>query len=190
MDLTPTKCSDAWRRMSAACAQGPVRNFAETLDMSDFVLETELFPRAALEAYSAWNMEQAVADEQRQHMNAERGGPQGDYRPGMAKKMANVVECLTQFPRSKRAVISISNNPMASHRDDSDAKCVRELHLYLDDGGQLSGTLLLRAQAVSLFPKNIHMVGSIMSEVAARLPGRPTLGTVFYLTTILVADRN
>ena len=104
--------------------------------------------------------------------------------------MANVVDCLTKFPRSKRAVISISNEPIPDHSNDADAKCVRELHLYLDDGGRLSGTLVLRAQATILFPKNIHMVGTIMTDIASQLPQRPALGTLFYLATILVADRS
>ncbi len=108
----------------------------------------------------------------------------------MAAKIDNVVDCLTRFPQSKRAVIAISNAPAAQHASDADAKCVRELHLYLDEAGCLSGTVLFRAQAVALFPKNIHMIGSIMSEVAMRLPGNPVLGTLFYLATILVADRS
>jgi hypothetical protein len=78
---------------------------------------------------------------------------------------------------------------MPDHRSDSDAKCVRELQLYLDDDGTLSGTVFLRAQAAFLFPKNIHMIGSIMTEIAQRLPNKPALGTLFYLTGILVSDR-
>ena len=66
---------------------------------------------------------------------------------------------------------------------------MRELQLYIDDDGRLSGTVFLRAQAATLFPKNIHMLGSIMAEVAGRLPQQPELGTLFYLATILVADR-
>jgi hypothetical protein len=66
---------------------------------------------------------------------------------------------------------------------------VRELQLYLDDDGKLSGTVFLRAQAAFLFPKNIHMLGSIMSEIAQQLPGKPALGTLFYLAGILVSDR-
>ena len=107
----------------------------------------------------------------------------------MREKIANVVDCLTHFPESKRAVIAVCNNAAADHRSDDDAKCVREIHLYLDDAGQLSGTVLLRAQAAILFPKNIHMIGSIMAEVAGRLPQEPALGTLFYVTTILVSDR-
>ncbi|MDA0705068.1 MAG: hypothetical protein O2805_00225 [Proteobacteria bacterium] len=176
--------------MNTACAQGPVRNYVQLLDMSDHVVATDLFPEPALQAYSAYNMEISLSDEQRRHINETRGGAQGNYRDGMAKKMANVVNCLSRFPQSKRAVITFCNEPMPQHSNDVDAKCVRELHLYLDDGSRLSGTVFLRAQAASLFPKNIHMLGSIMTEIATQLPQRPALGTLFYLASILVADRS
>jgi len=183
-------CRSAWLHMTETCAQAPVRNFVQVLDMSDYLVETELFPEPVLAAYSAYNMELAVSDEQALHMNTRRGGGQGDYREGMRRKIDNVVDCLTNFPQSKRAVIAICNEPMADHRSDEHAKCVRELHLYLDDDGKLSATVLLRAQAASLFPKNVHMIGSIMTEIARRLPQQPALGTLFYLATILVADRS
>ena len=188
--MSPRNCRSAWQRMHEAAATGPVRNYTELIDMGDFVVETELFPRAALVAYSAKNMEEALTPEQRTWINEERGGAQGDYHEGMAGKIANVVDCLAQFPRSKRAVIAVSNRPMAEHSDDAEAKCMREIHLYLDDDNRLSATVLLRAQAASLFPKNIHMVGSIMTRIAEQLPGRPALGTVFYVATLLVADRS
>lgn len=190
MDTKAKSCRSAWADMADMCADRPVRNVAQILDMSDYIVETELFPLAVLEAYSAWNTGREISEEQRLQMNPERGGAQGDYREGMAGKIDNVVDCLAKFPQSKRAVISTANNPAPHHSNDADAKCVRELHLYIDDDARLSGTLLLRAQAVSLFPKNIHMVGTIMEHVAARLPQRPALGTVFYLATILVADRS
>ena len=79
---------------------------------------------------------------------------------------------------------------MPAHSNDDEAKCLRELHLYIDDHNKLSATVVLRAQAAPLFPKNIHFIGSIMAEVAGRLPQNPPLGTVFYLSTILVADRS
>ena len=188
--LSPTSCRTAWQNMVSLSAAGPVRNHVELLDMSDYVVETELFPAAALCAYSAWNMEKDVTVEQQQYMNALRGGAQGDYREGMAQKIANVVDCLAQYPQSKRAVIAISNQPLAAHHNDADAKCVREIHLYVDDDGRLSGAAYLRAQAALLFPKNVHMIGSIMTEVARSLPQQPDLGTLFYVTTILVADRS
>jgi hypothetical protein len=63
----------------------------------------------------------------------------------MASKIANVVECLSNYPQPKGAIITISNAPMAHHSSDSDAKCARELQLYLDEAGDLSGTVFLRA---------------------------------------------
>lgn len=182
-------CRDAWQRMCELSARGPVRNFVQALDMSDYVVETELFPSAVLRAYSALNMERELSTEERKYINDERGGAQGYYGDGMARKIANAVDCLTRFPASKRAVIAFFNDTSPDHDDDADAKCVRELQLYIDDDGRLSGTVFLRAQAASLFPKNLHMIGSIMTEVAGRLPQQPQLGTLFYLATILVADR-
>ncbi len=183
-------CVSAWQDMTAAASKGAVRNYTQKLDMSDFVVETPLFPREVLEAYSAWNMELELTTEQLAYKTDERGGNQGDYRDGMAAKIDNVVDCLSRYPNSKRAVIVISNKSDAQHANDIDAKCLRELHLYHDDDNKLSATILLRAQAASIFPKNIHFVGSIMTAVAARLPNRPALGTVFYLSTILVSDRS
>ncbi len=182
-------CRNAWQHMTAVSKGASVRNFTQSLDMSDYLVETDVFPEEVLIAYSAHNMEGELTAEQKKFMNANRGGAQGDYRDGMAAKITNVVDCLTGFPQSKRALITVCNEPMPDHRSDSDAKCVRELQLYLDDDGTLSGTVFLRAQAAFLFPKNIHMIGSIMTEIAQRLPSKPALGTLFYLTGILVSDR-
>jgi hypothetical protein len=182
-------CRDAWQRMYELTAEGPVRNFVQILDMSDYLVATELFPAPVLRAYSALNMERELSTDERAYINDERGGGQGYYGDGMARKITNAVDCLAQFPASKRAVIAFFNEASPDHDNDDDAKCVRELQLYIDDDGRLSGTVFLRAQAATLFPKNIHMLGSIMAEVAGRLPQQPELGTLFYLATILVADR-
>ena len=93
--------------MSKLCANEPVRNFFQPLDMSNFVVETELFPISALTAYSAWNMGKNLAEDQYQYMNDLRGGSQGDYRDGITQKIDNVVDCLSSFPKSKRGVITI-----------------------------------------------------------------------------------
>ena len=190
MTIETKSCRSAWQHMTEVSKEVSVRNFTQSLDMRDYLVETDVFPEEVLVAYSAYNMEQELTPEQQSFMNANRGGAQGDYRDGMAAKIANVVDCLTNFPQSKRAIITISNQAMPQHSSDSDAKCVRELQLYLDDDGQLSGTVFLRAQAAFLFPKNIHMLGSIMSDIARQLPGQPKLGTLFYLAGILVADRS
>ena len=190
MTVQTKTCRSAWQHMTEVSKDASIRNFTQTLDMSDYLVETDVFPEEVLVAYSAYNMERELSAEQAKFMNANRGGAQGDYRDGMATKIANVVGCLTSFPQSKRALITVCNEPMPDHSSDSDAKCVRELQLYLDDNGNLSGTVFLRAQAAFLFPKNIHMIGSIMSEIAQQLPGKPALGTLFYLTGILVSDRS
>ncbi len=107
----------------------------------------------------------------------------------MKTKIANVVDCLSRFPESKRAVITISNEPTPSHESDDAAKCMRVLQLYCDEQGNLCGTVFFRVQAALIFSKNIHFIGSLMDEVASQLPGKPSLGTLFYLATILVSDR-
>lgn len=190
MSSEPKSCRTAWQQMTDVSKDKSVRNFTQCLDMSDFLVETDVFPEEVLIAYSAYNMEKDLSEAQQQFMNANRGGAQGDYRDGMAAKIANVVDCLSNFPQSKRALITICNEPMPNHGSDSDAKCVRELQLYLDENGKLSGTVFLRAQAAFLFPKNIHMIGSIMTEIAQQLPNTPALGTLFYLSGILVSDRS
>ena len=81
--------------MTDAAARGQQRNYVQFLDMSDFTVETELFPVAALEAYSAYNMERDLDDAQRAWLSETRGGAQGDYSTGMTRKIDNVVDCLT-----------------------------------------------------------------------------------------------
>ncbi len=183
-------CLETWREMTELSKHESVRNFSRDIDMSDFLVETELFPEKVLQAYSLWNLEKAVTPDLKEHFNSIRGGGQGDYRIGMSAKIDNVVDCLTQFPQSKRALITICNEPMPQHANDDDAKCMRELHLYLNADNTLNATVLFRAQAATIFPKNIHLIGSLMNEVAGRLPSTPALGHLHYLTTILVSDRS
>lgn len=183
-------CRAAWQHMTESSAEQSVRNFVQVLDMNDFLIETDLFPKSALQAYSSWNLEKEISEEQQQYFSNHRGGGQGDYRNGMRRKIDNVVDCLRKFPQSKRATITVCNEPIPDHRSDDNAKCLRELHLYIDEDKRLSGTVLFRAQAAILFPKNIHFIGSIMTEVAERLPQKPALGNLFYLATILVSDRS
>lgn len=180
---------EAWEHMTEISKDAPVRNFSQMLDMADYVVETDLFPLDVLDAYSAWNLERELTDGQRQHFTDERGGGQGDYREGMAAKIANVVDCLNRFPESKRGVITIPNTPQADHENDDTAKCMREIHFFLEDGA-LHGSVFFRAQAASIFPKNLHFIGSLMDEVAGQIEGAPTVGSLHYLTTILVGDRS
>ena len=179
---------EAWAHMTEISSDADVRNFSQVLDMSDYVVVTDLFPIDVLDAYSAWNLGSELTEDQREHFNEERGGGQGDYRDGMPDKIANVVDCLNRFPESKRAVITISNYPDADHESDEMAKCMRELHFNLD-GGTLNAAVFFRAQAALIFPKNIHFIGVLMAEIAGRLDDQPPVGSLHYFTSILVGDR-
>ena len=183
-------CLQAWQEMTALSDEQSVRNYSREIDMSDFTVETELFPKEVLHAYSMWNLEKPATEETQKHFNSTRGGGQGDYREGMSTKINNVVDCLTAFPHSKRALITICNTSTPSHTSDDDAKCMREIHFYVTSENTLNATVLFRAQAALIFPKNIHFIGSLMTEIAQGLPNTPRLGTLYYLTSILVSDRS
>ena len=185
--MTLLSCRKTWERMNEVTTSRPMRNFQANIKMNEWLVETDLFPREALEAYSAWNLEKEIPLEARKkYFNAHRGGGQGDYRDGMRGKIANVIDCLTQYPASKRAVITIPKNSRAPHTSDDDAKCLREIHFYLEDE-HLNATLFVRAQAAEIFPKNIHFIGELMFEIAMALGKKP--GQLFYLATNLVSDR-
>jgi hypothetical protein len=217
-------CRQVWEEMNTATAGGVlVRNFSRRIAMSrGFVVETDLFPREALDAYSAHNMGHPISEAlHNTYFSEHRGGSQGDYRDGIQQKISNVVDCLTRFPFSKRAVITVPNNSYAPHTSDADAKCLREVHFYLDedDNSQvnadiknkkfiLNATVLMRAQAAEIFPKNVHFLGRLMEMVAQQLTlngasagsdndandGKDAvsvfeIGEIFYLATTLVSAR-
>ena len=204
-------CRQVWEEMNLATSGGKiVRNFHRSriqMKGGGYVVETDLFPVDALKAYSAWNLGDEVDEaSKKKYFSSHRGGSQGDYREGMPSKINNVIDCLLKFPKSKRAVIAIPNNSHATHTCDDDAKCMREVHFYLIDssdqditsaGGnknsdeekrQLNATVLMRAQAAEIFPKNIHFVGSLMDRIASQL--HVEVGELFYVATVLVSDRS
>ncbi|MBX2858816.1 MAG: hypothetical protein KTR17_09150 [Cellvibrionaceae bacterium] len=185
-------CRETWLAMTRLSAAGDQRNYTQTIAMDDYLVETELFPKPVLEAYSCWNLGQPLKPQQQAYFNSERGGGQGDYREGMPEKIANVVDCLRHYPASKRALITIANQPIPDHRSDEQAKCFREIHFHLaKEPGRsiLNATCFFRAQAALIFPKNIHFIGSLMHSIGQQLPQQPQLGQLFYLTSLLVADR-
>ena len=181
-------CLETWQLMSELSAQGAVRNFTQEISMTDYTVETDMFPIEVLEAYSSYNLGHPIPKENEVYFNSQRGGKQGDYRDGMQEKIANVVDCLKNYPESKRAVITIPNNSKPSHQSDDDAKCMREIHFYRE-GNKLCASVLFRAQAAQIFPKNIHFIGALMSEVAGHFEGLG-LGSLFYHSTVLVSDRS
>jgi hypothetical protein len=217
-------CQQVWEDMNAATAGGVlIRNFSRRIAMNrGYVVETDLFPLEALEAYSTYNMGQPISDAQRiTYFSEHRGGSQGDYLDGIQQKISNVVDCLTRFPFSKRAVITVPNNSYAPHTSDADAKCLREVHFYLDkdDNSQanadsknkkfiLNATVLMRAQAAEIFPKNVHFLGRLMETITQQLTIKEAstgsdnyandckdvvsaveIGELFYLATTLVSVR-
>jgi thymidylate synthase len=181
-------CQEAYQLMCELTQkQKVVRNLHLDIRLDPWLVETDLFPQEALEVYSAWNLEHDIpADMREKYFSAHRGGSQGDYRDGMRAKIDNIVDCLKQFPQSKRATITIPNEASPLHSDDAAAKCMREVHFYLE-GNEVSATVLFRAQAAEIFPKNVHFIGEMVAEVANRLDAPP--GRLHYLATTLVADR-
>lgn len=147
-------------------------------------IETPLFPAAALAFYSALNM--GAADLTSPAAAAwycpARGGPQGDYRAGMPAKLANVVDALRRFPSTKRAVLTVASRN-ESHEVDEDAKCLRELHFYVEADGRVHATGFMRAQAASIFPKNAHFIASVLEHVAVSL-GREAGSYTHFVTTL------
>ena len=98
--------------------------------MASSVVETELFPRGALEFYTKKNMGwQYSQEESDQWLLPERGGEQGDYRDGMQEKIANVVDCLRSEPRSLPSCLQFKlSGPLKRDR----RQCSCDTPLYRD----------------------------------------------------------
>eukprot|EP00978_Attheya_sp_CCMP212_P027221 scaffold91019_cov49-Attheya_sp.AAC.4 len=171
-----------------------VRNFVgviEDIRPAPSLVETDLFPRGALEYYTKKNMGfDYTQEEYDQWQLAERGGEQGDYREGMQAKISNVIDCLKKEPLSKRAVIPIPFNSEGSESADwtnqGQNKCCRELHLYLEEG-KLKCTAIVRMQNANIFVKNIHFFSTLLDYVAKELGVE--LGEYTHWVTNLCHDR-
>eukprot|EP00580_Thalassiosira_gravida_P007584 CAMPEP_0201641132 /NCGR_PEP_ID=MMETSP0493-20130528/23413_1 /ASSEMBLY_ACC=CAM_ASM_000838 /TAXON_ID=420259 /ORGANISM="Thalassiosira gravida, Strain GMp14c1" /LENGTH=180 /DNA_ID=CAMNT_0048114983 /DNA_START=10 /DNA_END=549 /DNA_ORIENTATION=- len=99
------------RQITAPGGEFVVHNFCGVIadiSPSASLVETDLFPAGALHYYTKKNMGwEYTSEEYDAWQLPERGGEQGDYRDGMASKIANVIDCLKQEPWSKRAVVPI-----------------------------------------------------------------------------------
>jgi thymidylate synthase len=167
------------------------------MDRPLLFVETPLFPRESLTFYTRFNLgdiDKSKPDDVallKKYYNAARGGGQGDYRVGIRQKIDNITDCLTRFPGSKRAVLAIPFTTLSSadvsHEQTDEAKCLRELHFYVEDG-KLCCTGFMRAQAASIFPKNIHFIGTILNDIAEKLKVPP--GSYTHFVTTLVSDRS
>ena len=172
-----------------------VRNYVGVItDMSlgASMVETELFPKGALEYYAKKNMGLPYsAHEASEFQMEKRGGEQGDYSFGATEKILNIVNCLKEHPYSKRAIFPIpfANEPSikVNFADKGQTKCVRELHFYLD-GNKLGCTGFLRMQNAVIFPKNIYFIASLMQHIAEQLPG-VVVGCYTHFVTSLCLDR-
>mmetsp|Transcript_53705 Transcript_53705/g.127962 ORF Transcript_53705/g.127962 Transcript_53705/m.127962 type:complete len:266 (-) Transcript_53705:16-813(-) len=190
--------ADLYRHIREITSQGgdyTVRNFVgviKDISVASSTVETELFPKGALDFYTKKNMGwKYTKEEYDQWFMPERGGEQGDYRDGMPEKIDNVIKCLKEEPRSKRAIIPIPFSSEGSKtvdwKNQGQTKCCRELHLYIEDG-LLKCTGILRMQNASIFPKNIHFFATLLETVSREL-GVP-LGEYTHWITNLCHDRS
>lgn len=187
---------DAYQKLSIlADAYDSMMNVSLTvLDVSgeNKTVTTPLFPKEALEFYSAYNLGKNLDQKDMDKWyTSERGGPQGDYRKGMPNKIERVVLALKDRPRSKRAVLTVPYTDKCSvcveTGDDEQWKCLRELYFSVFEG-KLNCTGVMRSQALSIFPKNIHFIASVMEEVAKGLHIKT--GNYTHVMHYLVKDRS
>lgn len=168
-----------------------VRNYCgvvNNMSKEELVIETDLFPREALVFYTNHNLLLPVEEAAKaKYYTAARGGGQGDYRDGITEKIDNVKQCLTEFPHSKRAVLTVPYSSVFSkdvkHQDTNEAKCLRELHFYIENDDKLHCSGFMRAQAASIFPKNIHFIGSIMHLIGDSI-GKEVGSYTHFVTTL------
>ena len=172
-----------------------VRNFVgviQDFSIEASTVETELFPKGALEYYTKKNMGWEYTQEEYDAWQlAERGGAQGDYREGITAKIQNVIDCLRTEPLSKRAIIPIpfATEPSSNvnWKDQGQNKCCRELHLYLEDG-KLKCTGIVRMQNANIFVKNIHFFATLVNHVAKEL--QVPVGEYTHFITNVCLDRS
>ena len=192
--------------MESAEKCAPYRNFIGTIinyNEERATVVTDLFDKATLKAYAKKNCNIKPTKEEAKLFSDYKGGGQGDYSTIMDLKINHVVEALTEFPKSKRAVIMTNNNRW-NHRDTDQAKCCRELHFYLEPttkrdipgryGYKLSCTGIFRAQAVDIMPKNFYFTYYVMDLIKKKLQKslepHIELGNYTHFVTTLVPTRN
>jgi len=174
---------------------------AEIVDMSEhgYQVETELFPKEALEAYTSYNLQGngiagsvIASPEQLKWMNNERGGGQGNYNANMQQKIERIVIALKTKPTSKRAVLTIPFTTKCALcvdlNDTEEWKCLREIYFSIGNDGRLHATGIMRSQALNIFVKNIHFIGTLMNIIAEQL-GIP-VGVYTHFCHFLVSDRS
>ena len=194
--------SSALEMFNFALEEAPTFDFVGVIDSfteENAIIETELFDEQALKYYGKKNCGISVSEKEKQLFETEyRGGSQGDYSTEMNEKIDNVVESLSSFPNTKRAVIMM-NNKWWNHGDTDEAKCCRELHFRLTTSKikntqwMISCTGFFRAQAVDIMPKNFYFVYNIMEVVRTKivesLGSNIETGSYTHFVTTLVPTR-
>jgi len=177
----------------------PIYDFVGKIDIfneENAIIETDLFDIEALKYYAKKNCGLPITDKEKATYETEyRGGSQGDYSENMVEKIDNVVDSLSKFNSTKRAVVMM-NNRWWNHDDTDEAKCLRELHFRLENEEQkykLCTTGFFRAQAVDIMPKNFYFVFTIMDEIIKKLINKVDFdvhtGSYTHFVTILVPTR-
>jgi len=177
----------------------PIYDFVGKIDIfneENATIETDLFDIEALKYYAKKNCGLPITDKEKATYETEyRGGSQGDYSENMVEKIDNVVDSLSKFNSTKRAVVMM-NNRWWNHDDTDEAKCLRELHFRLENEGQkfkLCKKGFFRAQAVDIMPKNFYFVFTIMDEIIKKLINKVDFdvhtGSYTHFVTILVPTR-
>jgi thymidylate synthase len=177
--------------------RNPIRNFCgviENMNRKFLSIETDIFNNDILEFYTKHNM--GLLDKNKDYQKYEkyynemRGGEMGDYSYKFQDKLANVVDALKKFPKSKRAIITMpysrKTSDQVKHSNDSENKCLRELQFFIEDD-YLHCTGFMRAQASIIFPKNIHFIGEVFNQIADEI--NVPIGTYTHFVTTLVYDR-
>tara|TARA_Y100000768_G_scaffold47596_1_gene31110 strand:+ start:1555 stop:2154 length:600 start_codon:yes stop_codon:yes gene_type:complete len=193
--------SNAIEMQDSARKVAPANNFTgviEEFNKENATVLSDLFDLETLDYYARKNCGFPVTkDEIKKYETEYRGGLQGDYSSDMNSKIENIVESLTNFPASKRAVVMM-NNKWWSHDDTDEAKCCRELHFYLtkskyDNTMLLNCTGIFRAQAVDIMPKNFFFVYKILEVINEKLNIQTNqkymIGSYTHFVTILVPTR-
>ena len=177
----------------------PIYDFVGKIDIfneENATIETDLFDIEALKYYAKKNCGLAITEKEKANYETEyRGGSQGDYSENMVEKIDNVVDSLSKFNSTKRAVVMM-NNRWWNHDDTDEAKCLREIHFRLeevDNNFKLCSTGFFRAQAVDIMPKNFYFVYTIMNEIKNKLNKEidhtVKMGSYTHFVTILVPTR-
>lgn len=194
MFKTPLEMFKFMRELTEPNPKKAFRNFVgviQEINRKSITIETELFPEDALDFYTKHNMNLITPEKNpklyEKFYNNLRGGGQGNYSYKFQEKFQNIVDCLTKFPDSKRAVLTMPYSKKYSHEvahnDDEEQKCLRELHFFIEEG-TLHCSGFMRSQASIIFPKNMHFIGTVMLDLSDVLKIKTGCYTHFITTLV------